>query len=99
MSETQETSAPKDTSKNPWFVLMTIAGQQVGCGQVFDEELYARNRHYFNSWMARTLSEDEKKTLIANERCSAEDLMPLTEAEQSNIAAALSTRCPHAPPD
>ena len=98
VSETQETLELKDASKNPWYVLMTVAGEQSSDGRDFDEELHARNRRYFNGWMASTLSADAKITLIASERCTAEDLEPLTEAEQSDIAAAFSTRCPQAAP-
>jgi hypothetical protein len=58
MSETQETPALKDASQNPWYVLMTVAGEQVGIGLDFDKELHARNRRYFNGWMASTLSEE-----------------------------------------
>ena len=98
VSETQETLELKDASKNPWYVLMTVAGEQSSDGRDFDEELHARNRRYFNGWMASTLSADAKITLIASERCTAEDPEPLTEAEQLDIAAAFSTRCPQAAP-
>ena len=98
VSETQEKLELKDTSKNPWYVMMTVAGEQSDDDLIYDKELHAQNRRYFNGWMASTLSADAKTTRIANERCTAADLEPLTKAEQSDIGTAFSIRCTDAAP-
>ncbi|MFK7942674.1 MAG: pentapeptide repeat-containing protein [Paracoccaceae bacterium] len=99
-ANTPEKPALKDASTNPWYVLMTVAGEQPDEGRpwAYDEDLHARNRRYFNGWMAQSLSEGAKQKLIAEERATAEDLADLTDEETAAIAQAFAYRCPNAEP-
>ncbi|MEM6624380.1 MAG: pentapeptide repeat-containing protein [Pseudomonadota bacterium] len=91
-----ETPELADASQNPWYVLMTVAGEQEEDASPwdYDENLHARNRRYFNGWMAAGLDEEEQQKLIEDGRATAEDLAPLTEQEHATIQAAWTRRCP-----
>ena len=103
---TDESKSPlQPAGENPWYVLMTVAGEQTRESRwVIDNDLHARNRRYWNGWAARGLSDDAKARLIAEGRVAEADfepggdLAPLTEVEQADIEAALAQRCPDANP-
>lgn len=85
----------KPASENPWYVLMTVAGEQTATHFVsFDLDLHAQNRRYWNGWVAEALSEDEKQALIETKRATGDDLTPLTDNERVAITRALADRCP-----
>ena len=93
----------KPAATNPWYVLMTVAGEQTGQDlnvtdqhRGHDTDLHARNRRLWNAWMAQALSEEEKARLIAEGRASQDDLAPLIGAERAEIGKALAERCPAA---
>ena len=43
----------KPAATNPWYILMTVAGEQQ---RPFDDVLHARNRRYWNGWAAQGLN-------------------------------------------
>jgi uncharacterized protein YjbI with pentapeptide repeats len=97
MPEKIEKPELRPAATNPWYVLMTVAGEQMG--QIFydnDWALHGRNRRYWNGWQAQALSDNEKAKLIADGRATEADLAPLTEDENADVAAALAERCPDA---
>ena len=62
----------KPAETNPWYVLMTVAGERTG-GRI-STDLHAKNQRYWNGWMAQKLSDEQKQKLIEEEHASAEDL-------------------------
>jgi hypothetical protein len=49
----------KDRNQNPWYILMTLFGEQVE--ERFDHTLSAENRHAWNSWVLTGVSDDEER--------------------------------------
>ncbi|MEM0990642.1 MAG: pentapeptide repeat-containing protein [Pseudomonadota bacterium] len=90
-----ETPELADARQNPWYVLMTVADEQKKGASVqnYDKRLHAKNRRYFNGWMAAGLSEETKQKLIEDGRATAEDLAPLTEDDYTTIRDAWAARC------
>ncbi|MDD9727393.1 pentapeptide repeat-containing protein [Roseovarius sp. SK2] len=70
-------------SKNPWYVLATVAGEQSGTS-VFkiDHNLRIKNRRYWHGWMCRHFSDEEKATLAAKLEVELDELNPLSEEEK-----------------
>ncbi|MEM0988871.1 MAG: pentapeptide repeat-containing protein [Pseudomonadota bacterium] len=95
-----------DARQNPWYVLMTVAGEQpwFATWTDFDRELHAKNRRYFNGWMALHLQDSDKLRLVSNGWVNDNDFKkggisaPLTQDELADIEAAWKHRCPKAPP-
>ena len=79
-------------NENPWYVLMTIAGEQAE--DDFDWKRHTKNRRYWNGWVAQVLSEEEKNKLIEEKRATTEDLALLTERENEKIEEEIKRRCP-----
>jgi len=46
----------RDANSNPWYVLMTLYGEQEG--EWVDEELHAQNRAVWNAWSCQGLDDD-----------------------------------------
>ncbi|MEM9097203.1 MAG: pentapeptide repeat-containing protein [Pseudomonadota bacterium] len=78
----------KPANQNPWYVLMTVAGEQ----DFFEDKLHQRNRRYWNGWAAGALSDEDKAKLITEDRVPEADLAPLSDQELSEIKAALKER-------
>lgn len=89
-----ETEKPPLTpaATNPWYVLMTVAGEQPHEGYV-DGNLHRRNRRYWNGWAAAGLSDAEKARLIEERRISRDEIEPLSPDEAREIRRTLSDRC------
>lgn len=49
-------------NENPWYVMMTLAGEQTGAAP--DAELHQRNRRLWNGWVVRELGYDAKAKMI-----------------------------------
>ena len=83
----------KPASENPWYVLMTVAGEQTDGNSVsFDKELHVRNRRYWSGWIAEHLSKEEKSFLLDEEIISNEDIAPLNQSELDDVREALIDR-------
>lgn len=88
---------------NPWYVLMTVAGEQTGT-TIFDidRDLRELNRRYWNGWAAQALDKDAQAKLIADGRATEEsfepggEFAPLTDEERAAIETALAERAPDA---
>ena len=50
-------TALKPANENPWYVLMTLYGEQTG--EEVNEELHEQNREVWNAWASSALSSDE----------------------------------------
>ena len=48
----------KPANENPWYVLMTLYGEQVG--DEVHQALHARNRRVWNGWASQGLGEAER---------------------------------------
>ena len=81
----------KPASENPWYVLMTVAGEQTR--DKIDVDLHARNRRYWNGWVAQAVSEDERAKLYKDRRITKADAQPLIDYERAEIANSLAERC------
>jgi uncharacterized protein YjbI with pentapeptide repeats len=80
----------KDARTNPWYVLMTIAGEQEG--SLPESDLHARNRRHWNGWAGAALSDEQKADLIGKHGFTKEDFAPLTEEETAEIRSQLRDR-------
>ena len=74
--------------RNPWYVLMTIAGKP---DDLFDETT-AKNRRFWNGWACSEMSEDERAALAKKLDLDPTELAPLLSAEQETVRDALRAR-------
>ena len=51
----------RDANSNPWYVLMTLYGEQEG--DWVDRKLAKKNRQAWNAWSCQNLTEDEFQIL------------------------------------
>lgn len=82
-SKFSEDSARQTAAQSPWYVLATLCGEQTG--ELFDEELHARNRSSWNRWISSVLSDATKKSLIENHHVERRDLNPLNNKEREEL--------------
>lgn len=54
----------KDANTNPWYVLMTLYGEQEG--DEVDEALAEKNRKVWNAWSCQGLNDEERARICAN---------------------------------
>lgn len=69
MSDTDtdiDTSKLTPANQNPWYILMTLYGEQEG--DEIDWELHEKNRQAWNLWMLHRLSRDERKKYASIQR-------------------------------
>ncbi len=67
MSDTEidiDTSKLTPANQNPWYILMTLYGEQEGDG--IEGIKYMQNRRIWNSWMCQHLNEGELRGLISD---------------------------------
>jgi hypothetical protein len=76
-------------AKNPWYVLMTIAGEPA---HIFDKATIAANRRLWNGWACSGMAEAERAALAGRLGLKPEELAPMTEDERARIAAAFRDR-------
>lgn len=73
-------------SKNPWYVLATVAGEQSGRNVwELNYDLHLRNRRFWNGWMCQNLSEHDRAALAEEMELDAENLKPLSDAERAEL--------------
>ncbi len=51
----------KDPNQNPWYILMTLHGEQTG--ETIDRELHERNRKLWNAWACQGMTVKERHTV------------------------------------
>ena len=83
----------KPASENPWYVLMTIAGEQEGdrVRQV-DRELHSENRKYWNGWMLRGLTAEQRERLTQQGNFSTVDLTALSTKDADKLSQEFQKR-------
>ncbi len=62
----------KPANENPWYVLMTLHGEQDG--DEIDEELHEKNRRAWNAWAGQALSEDGQAKAAHSSRVDLSEL-------------------------
>ncbi len=61
-----ETPDLKPASESPWYVLMTVAGEQTGF--LIDDDFHARNLRFWDGWAGGSLSDTAKAAPVAEGR-------------------------------
>jgi len=54
----------KPANENPWYILMTLYGEQEG--DEIDRELHKKNRAVWNAWSCQNLTDEERAKLEAD---------------------------------
>lgn len=62
----------KPANENPWYVLMTLYGEQVG--EELDEELHEKNRAAWNAWSCQAMSEEEREKAAKSSQVTVAEL-------------------------
>jgi len=82
-------------AKNPWYVLMTIYGEQTETYPAIpDYELHSKNQRIWNGWMCQGMPADERAKLAKLVQLPPDDLAELTEKESGALRAAFEERLP-----
>ncbi|MGI9389516.1 MAG: hypothetical protein ACR2O1_05605, partial [Boseongicola sp.] len=79
-------------ARNPWYVLMTVHGEQDAGG--IDLALNAKNRRIWNGWACSKMSVDERATLAEKLDLPAKDLEPWSDEERKQVEQAFEKRRP-----
>jgi uncharacterized protein YjbI with pentapeptide repeats len=91
-SRTMNDATPKKpkikADNNPWYLLATLYGEPTGD----DDALQVRNRTAWNRYMAATLTDAQRASLIEKGRLKSEDLTPFSPEELSAIEKAFWER-------
>jgi len=86
-------------SKNPWYVLATVAGEQEETQALYiDHELHARNRRFWNGWMCRGMCDAERLELAKQMGLSEAELSPLSEVEVQQLSERFQLSFQSTPP-
>lgn len=80
----------KPAENNPWYVLMTIAGEP----EFLWDDKVAENRRYWNGWACSKMSAEERAALAARIKLPVEELAPLSGDEMAEVTAAFAERLP-----
>ena len=69
----------KPANENPWYVLMTLYGEQEG--KWVDVDLAKKNQRVWNAWACQGLSDEERARICANSGRKISELLGWTEME------------------
>lgn len=99
LTEPDDEPTLTDVQQNPWYVLMTLAGEQeeVSGAIGYDPQKHRRNRRLFNAWSMRDLLRSERQDLYDRHRISEDDIQELRRDELNAIRVAFDERCPNGP--
>jgi len=89
----REPDKPQKETKacnNPFYVLATVAGEQRK--EKIDEDLHAKNRRYWNGYVCRNLSQENRKALAEQLGVVVSDLNPLTKEEIAAVNKAFENK-------
>lgn len=89
-SEHFKATASHTASQNQWYVLATIYGEHKGLK--IDDELHQRNRHIWNSWVWKCLSNTDRAFFRENDDLDLGDLDPWTSEESAYVKEQLKAR-------
>ena len=82
-------------ARNPWYVLMTVAGEIEGDYDPDDVEQQtriSRNRRYWNGWACSEMSEEKRADLTEKMSLAPEELSPLSKEEFAELSAEFARR-------
>ncbi|KPQ09850.1 MAG: Disulfide bond formation protein DsbB [Saliniramus fredricksonii] len=82
MSDTEfdiDTSKLTPANQNPWYILMTLYGEQEG--DEIDWELHKKNRRAWNSWIAKQIKGDDLDNIS---RITRESIASIEELQSRN---------------
>ena len=80
---------PKPASKNPWYVLATIHGEQTGEG--WSEEIAAKNRRIWNGWSCGHLPKAKRAELAKLANLDEATREAWSETEQAHVETVFVT--------
>lgn len=80
---------PKPASKNPWYVLATIHGEQTDEG--WNEEIAARNRRIWNGWSCGHLSKAKRAEIAKLAKLDEAALEAWSETERAHVEKVFAT--------
>ena len=69
----------KDANTNPWYVLMTLYGEQER--ERVDWELAEKNRKVWNAWACQELSDEERARVCASSQVEVADTLGWSDVE------------------
>ena len=72
MADKKQTQPLTPANQNPWYVLMTLYGEQTG--KEIDRELHKKNRTAWNAWSCQMMSEDDRAAVATSSFVSVKDL-------------------------
>ena len=82
-------SVPKPASKNPWYVLATIHGEQTEEG--WNEEVAAKNRRIWNGWSCGHLPKAKRAELAKLAKLDEAALEAWSETERADVEKVFAT--------
>ena len=74
----------KDPNQNPWYILMTLHGEQEG--DEIDWELHEKNRKLWNAWACQGMNDEEREKLAKSSRVSVAEMEWSDAIEQDVLA-------------
>ena len=80
---------PKPASKNPWYVLATIHGEQTEEG--WNEEIAAKNRRIWNGWSCGRLPRPKPAELAKLAKLDEAGLEAWSETERAEVEKVFAT--------
>lgn len=85
----------KPASKNPWYVLATVEGEQSDSAiMAIENDLHIRNRRIWNGWMCQDMAEEDRKALADKLKLNSSDLALLSATEIKKIIARFADAFP-----
>ncbi len=86
----------KPASLNPWYVLMTIAGEQTVLNWwEANEDVAVLNRRFWNGWACAGLDDEDRAVVADKLELTPNALAPLTSHEMDQIKAVFQARLGH----
>jgi hypothetical protein len=79
MADKKQTQPLTPANQNPWYVLMTLYGEQTG--EEIDRELHKKNRAAWNAWSCQRMSAEDR---VAAAKSSGVSVMKLADWESLN---------------
>lgn len=71
-------------NENPWYVLMTLYGEQEG--DEVDWDLHERNRNVWNSWSCQNSSKEDRLTMFVDIELQDYDVSNWTDIKDKTLA-------------
>jgi hypothetical protein len=75
-----ETRVLKPANQNPWYVLMTLYGEQDG--EEIDWDLHKKNRAAWNAWSCQAMSDEERAKAALTSKVLVQELSAWPEVKE-----------------